>query len=461
MSTLRDLPDTWRWADFGAIAHVASNLVDPLSYPDLPHIAPNHIQSKTGRLLPYTTVAGDGVTSPKNLFCSGQILYSKIRPYLAKAILATFTGLCSADMYPLETALNPNYLLYWLLTNEFTQYASLVQGRTVLPKINRGQLERLPVPIAPMQEQEKIVAAIEEQLSRLDAGTAALERVRRKLTQVRAAVLQAAISGELIAGDHDEPSLASELPPTAVIQPPYPDRPPNWITTTISAIAHVTSGATPSRGQKEYWTNGSIPWITSALVNNETIASASEYITPLALEKTPVKLMPIGTLLVAMYGEGRTRGHCSELLIEATTNQACAGIVLNESWAFVMPFLKLVLKASYEANRRLSSGGVQPNLSVGIIKRLSVSLPPRNEQRRICEEVAAQLSLIDQLDAALSRGLTLGNRLRASILDGAFSGRLVPQDPTDEPASVLLGRIAAERATSNGHMRRSQKKVTS
>jgi len=255
--------------------------------------------------------------------------------------------------------------------------------------------------------------------------------------------------------------LASKLPPTAVIQSSYPDQPPNWVTITISAIAHVTSGATPSRSQKEYWTNGSIPWITSALVNNETIASASEYITPLALEKTPVKLMPIGTLLVAMYGEGRTRGHCSELLIEATTNQACAGIVLNESWAFVKPFLKLVLKASYEANRRLSSGGVQPNLSVGIIKRLPVSLPPRNEQRRICEEVAAQLSLIDQLDAALSRGLTLGNRLRASILDAAFSGRLVPHDPADEPASVLLERIAAERAASNGHMPRSQEKVTS
>lgn len=82
------LPTTWRWARFDEVARVASNLVDPRAFLDSPHIAPNHIESETGRLLPYGTVREDGVTSAKHRFFRGQVLYSKIRPYLAKVIVA-------------------------------------------------------------------------------------------------------------------------------------------------------------------------------------------------------------------------------------------------------------------------------------------------------------------------------------------------------------------------------------
>ena len=112
MTPDRALPPTWQWASFSDVGTVASNLVDPAAYQELPHIAPNHIESNTGRLLPYATVAQDGVTSPKHLFHRGQLLYSKIRPYLAKVVEAPFSGLCSADMYPIETTLFPRFLLY-------------------------------------------------------------------------------------------------------------------------------------------------------------------------------------------------------------------------------------------------------------------------------------------------------------------------------------------------------------
>jgi type I restriction enzyme S subunit len=193
MSELRSLPVGWHWASFGSVARVASHLVDPATYPNLPHIAPNHIQSGTGVLLSYTTVADDGVTSPKHLFRPGQVLYSKIRPYLAKAILVNFSGLCSADMYPLDTSLNPSYLLYWLISPEFTHHATRFQGRTVLPKINRQQLEQLPVPVPPGHMQHLISASIEEQFSRIDVGVAAIQRAQRNVARLAKSVILSAI----------------------------------------------------------------------------------------------------------------------------------------------------------------------------------------------------------------------------------------------------------------------------
>ena len=99
------------------------------------------------------------------------------------------------------------------------------------------------------------------------------------------------------------------------------------------------------------------------------------------MAETAVKLWPVGTLLVAMYGEGKTRGHCSELKISATTNQACAAIVMFEEFKERQPWIKLVLESSYERTRNLASGGVQPNLSLGLIKDLRIPLPPHSGRK--------------------------------------------------------------------------------
>lgn len=159
------LPTDWRWAEWKSVARVASNLVSPADYQSVPHIAPNHIESGTGKLLPYRTVAEDEVISAKHLFAPGQLLYSKIRPYLAKAVIVDFLGLCSADMYPIETELEPRYLKWWMLSPDFTRFAAGEQARTVLPKINKHALGQLPVPVPPLSEQHRIVNLLEGHLS--------------------------------------------------------------------------------------------------------------------------------------------------------------------------------------------------------------------------------------------------------------------------------------------------------
>lgn len=189
------LPPSWHWAEWAAVARVASNLVDPGNYGDLPHIAPNHIESQTGRLLSYRNIAEDGVTSAKHLFRPGQVLYSKIRPYLAKVIIVDFAGLCSADMYPVETDLEPRFLKWWMLTPTFTRLSSGEQARTVLPKINRQALGRLPVPVPPIDEQRRIVSILEDNLSRIDAAADYVAAGRRRLVALERAALDRHFGG--------------------------------------------------------------------------------------------------------------------------------------------------------------------------------------------------------------------------------------------------------------------------
>ena len=158
-----EIPETWEWVRFFSIVEIATNLVSPERYFDYMHIAPDNIEKSTGTLLECRTVAQDKVSSPNHLFFKGQILYSKIRPLLRKAVIAPFDGLCSADMYPLKTPLNKEYLLRYILSDSFNaQVATAMSSRVKMPKINQAELSKVLIPVPPIQEQERIVNKIKE-----------------------------------------------------------------------------------------------------------------------------------------------------------------------------------------------------------------------------------------------------------------------------------------------------------
>ena len=225
-----------------------------------------------------------------------------------------------------------------------------------------------------------------------------------------------------------------------------PELPEGWVWATIDQIAQVGTGVTPLRSKSAYFSEGTVPWVTSGALNSQTVTSASELVTELALKECRLELYPVGALLVAMYGEGKTRGKCSELLISATVNQAIAAIVLEPSAQPSKAYLKAFLLDSYERMRAQASGGVQPNLNLQIIKAIFLPLPPHSEQIQITKQLDIQFEQISQQQIAVERGLKQATAQRQNILRAAFAGQLVPQDPNDEPASVLLARIRAERA---------------
>lgn len=286
----------------------------------------------------------------------------------------------------------------------------------------------LPLPCPPRTEQERIVAALDEHLSRLDAAARSLHAGRSRLPLLIARASQAFLN-------LDAPTVA------------------------IREVAQVGSGATPARSNTRYWDGGTIPWITSGALSGARVTEPSAHITYAALRETAVRLWPRGTVLIAMYGEGRTRGRAAELMIEATCNQACAAIQVDPK-RLLPGYLRWFLNSRYELNRRLASGGVQPNLSLQLVKAMELPLPSLEVQESVVAQLEEMAEGARRLDTALTTVQAKSERLRRTVLSAAFSGQLVPQDPRDEPASVLLERIRAERAASPS-MKRTRKVVAS
>ena len=214
--------------------------------------------------------------------------------------------------------------------------------------------------------------------------------------------------------------------------------PSNWVICKLEDIAIIGTGATPDTRIGDYY-NGNIPWINSSSTKEEYIDAPSSYISEKAIKETNCQLYPSGSLIMAMYGEGKTRGQVSELCFDSTTNQACAAIVPIDNQT--KDFLKIYLKSNYYHIRTLAEGGNQPNLNLSKISQYIVPIPPIEEQHRIVNAVEQWFDVIDKLDC--SKG-ELDERIKCTkskILDLAIHGKLVPQDPNDEPAIELLKRI--------------------
>ena len=185
--------------------------------------------------------------------------------------------------------------------------------------------------------------------------------------------------------------------------------PEGWHRSTLGEIARISSGGTPDRAEPKYW-GGDVPWVTTGEIQFNTITDTNEKITEAGLKYSSAKLFPPGTLLMAMYGQGKTRGQVAKLGIEAATNQACAAILLPEMHD--TDFFFQYLSSQYEAIRELGNAGTQQNLSGGILKEVPVPVPPLSEQRRI----ARVLSTWDQAIAATERLLANSRRQKQMLL---------------------------------------------
>lgn len=216
----------------------------------------------------------------------------------------------------------------------------------------------------------------------------------------------------------------------------------SWVYEELGEICKVTSGGTPKRDEPSYW-NGEIPWVTTAEIKGGVINDSAEKITDAAVKGSSAKIFPSKTVLVAMYGQGKTRGMAGILQIEAATNQACAAILPSES--FDPYFLFQYLNSKYHYLRSLSNLGGQQNLSGGIIKSLVVPVPTLVEQKKITDILVTWDKSIEATERLLENSKKRKKALMQQLLTGK---KRLPGFGRDWIKTLLSGVAKIEMGTS-------------
>ena len=320
----------------------------------------------------------EGVKKSRLVHCGDFILSNSMsfgRPYILKVDGCIHDGwLVIRDKH--ETFIK-DYLYYYLSSPTlYRTFTSLAVGG-VVNNLNSKLVRNVDVIIPPKEEQEAIVAE-------LDEINETIEALKQQVADLDA--------------------LAQSTFYTMFGDPVTNEK--GWEEKKLGELAIIGTGATPSRTKENIYYNGNIPWVKTTEVHYEDIEDTEEKITAIAVEETNCKIYPEGTILMAMYGQGKTRGQIAKLKIRATTNQACAAIDLSQS-SCEIDFIYCHLKLMYEHIRSMARGGNQANLNLNLVNSILIINPPLALQQEFAAKVEAIESTKTELNAQIAEMQTL------------------------------------------------------
>jgi type I restriction enzyme, S subunit len=322
-------------------------------------------------------------TDPKKIAPVGSVLMS-VRAPVGDVNIADIEYCIGRGLAAISLKKDDNLFLFFLLQHLKDEIEKEGTG-SIFKSINKAKLSEFEIPLPPLPEQQAIAATLRT-----------VQEAKEKTDTVIAATkaLKAAMMKHLFTYGPVPPEEADKVVLKETEIGPLPEE---WDLQPLGNISKISSGGTPSRTEPSYW-NGEIPWIRTGEINYSMIEKTEENITKAGLENSSARIVPNGSLLMAMYGEGVTRGRVGITGIDASINQAVAAIFPSEK--MLTPFLYYYLESSYEKNRLLGHGAHQRNLSATIIKTILVPIPTKKTQQQIVEI----LSSIDQkLTAEQSR----------------------------------------------------------
>lgn len=273
------------------------------------------------------------------------------------------------------------------------------------------EMRNITIPVPEYAVQQKIAAHLDRKCTQIDALISNAQQQIEKLKAYKQSVITETVTKGL---DPDVPMKDSGVEWIGEI-------PEHWGTPQIKHIATISSGSTPNRNNTEYW-NGSIKWLKTGELQNNEITDSEEHITQKALEETSVTLFPVNTVLMAMYGQGKTRGMTALLKTPSTTNQACAGMTVVSQNILVKYFWKCLMGA-YNGIREIAQGSGQPNLNACLISSFKIPLPPKEEQQPIIDFLDKKCSQIDKLIALKQQKIEKLQQYKRSLIYEYVTGK--------------------------------------
>lgn len=494
---MSELPNGWTRELLEELIQPRSERVSPADRPSAPYIGLEHVQAHTNAIL--GTVPASNMSSSSASFEVGDVLYGRMRPYLNKVARPKFAGLASAEfiIFPESEVFDSGFLLNRISSYDFVEFAcSQYEGDR--PRVKFDSLGKFAIDLPPRAEQTRIVAKLEELLTDLDAGVDELKAAQKKLKQYRQSLLKSAVEGTLSAewrAQHTPTETGAQL-----LQRILTERRARWEAKQLAKFKEQGK-APPKDWQKKYpepvqpdttglqelpkgwvWASGEqlCVFITKGTTPPKNLDISGEKTVPFLrvtnltdrgeLDLTDEVFVSVDTHQgflarsavypgdVLMNIVGPPLGQVSVVpsdFPEWNINQA---IAIFRAVDGVLPWFICRYLLSPSAQRwlkaRSKTTAGQTNLTLEVCRSLPFPLPPQDEQKALLHTLEAALSSIVREGGSIAYGLKQSTAQRQNILRAAFAGQLVPQDPNDEPVSVLLERIRVERAE-----RKSQPKV--
>ena len=372
---------TWRFEQIAANVNVR---IDNPSESGMEHyVGLEHLDPDSLRIRRWGSPSD--VEAGKLFFKTGDIIFAKRRAYQRKLGVAEFDGICSAHAMVLrakpEVVLS-EFLPFFMQSDLFMNRAVEISVGSLSPTINWKTMAVQEFSLPPTNEQKRLVELL--------GSIAELEEDLRN-AEHEADRLQKAAMQDLLDADLNG----------------WPARP-------IGEVFKVTTGGTPSRNNVTFW-NGDVPWVKTGEVNYYVIESTDERITVEGLKGSAAKLCPPDSVLVALYGQGPTRGRVGMLGIEATVNQACAAIYPNDD--FDPWFVYYYLSGKYLSLRAMAQGAAQPNLNLAMIKGFGIPVPTLEQQKT----AVASIDAVAKAKAEILQRREKAAELKRKVREGAIS----------------------------------------
>ncbi len=399
---LGEVPEHWSILTFQRCIHVAEGQVDPEEepYASMTLIAPNHVESSSGRILALETAMEQGAESGKYLCQPSDVIYSKIRPALRKACLSPGDCLCSADMYPLRPSccLIREFLFWFILSEQFSSQSVLESERVAMPKINRESLKAVRIGVPSLSEQESIAAFLDRETAKIDALVAEQEKLIELLKEKRQAVISHAVTNGL---DQNAPMKDSGVEWLGEV-------PEHW---EVGAIKHffefLDGKRIPLSGEERssrsgeypyYGASGIIDWIDD-FIFDEDLVLVSEDGANLACRSTPISFIARGKYWV------NNHAHILRPIDEALVY-----------WAERVEAIDLT---------PVISGSAQPKLTSESLANIKISVPPTYEERHAIQcFISQEVGGIDDLLAEAQRAIDLLKERRVALISAAVTGKI-------------------------------------